>query len=217
MDRFNYINGQLHCEDVNINNLAKKVALPFYLYSQETIVDHYNKFSEAFAPLHPLKCFSIKNCSNLNILKILSDMGAGMDVVSGGELYRAIEVGVNPTKIVYAGVGKSKEELEQAISLNIGWVNIESEEELRTIRQIAYEQQKEVNVAIRVNPNVYDPRTHKKTATGIKDSKFGIDMLQAKHLYLEFLNDEFVKLTGLHIHIDRYFLRTELFYKIQNL
>lgn len=201
MDRFNYINGQLHCEEVNINNLAKKVELPFYLYSQDTIENHYSSFSAAFAPLNPLICFSIKNNSNLHILKILSEMGAGMDVVSGGELFRVIEIGVDPSKIVYAGVGKSQEELVQAISLNIGWINIESEEELRRIRQIAEELQKTVNVAIRVNPNVYDPRTHQKTTTGIQDSKFGIDMLQAKYLYQEFMNDKFVKLTGLHIHI----------------
>lgn len=201
MDRFKYINGQLHCEGVNINQLATKVETPFYLYSKNTIIDHYTRFAEAFAPLKPLICYSIKNNSNLHILNILSSLGAGMDVVTGGELYRATKAGVEGSKIVYAGVGKSKEELEQAMTLNIGWINIESEEELRNIHKIAKELNREVNVAIRVNPNVYDPRTHQKTATGIQDSKFGIDMLQAKRLYLEFNNDKHVKLTGVHIHI----------------
>lgn len=201
MDYFKYINEQLSCEDVNINQLAEKVPTPFFLYSQKTIENHYRSLAEAFSNLNPLLCYSVKNCSNLNILKLLANMGAGMDVVSGGELYRAIQAGVDPSKIVYAGVGKSDQEILAALVANIGWINIESEEELRNIHQIASDLNKTVNVAIRVNPNVYDPRTHQKTATGIQDSKFGIDMLQAKRLYTEFINNDYVKLTGLHIHI----------------
>lgn len=201
MDYFRYKDGELYCEGVNVNELAKKVSTPFYLYSQQTIQNHYKGLSESFSDLKPLVCYSIKNCSNLHILKFLSEMGAGMDVVSGGELFRAIEAGVNPSKIVYAGVGKSSEEIRTAIEVGIGWINIESEEELLNIDRIASELKKAINVAIRINPNVYDPRTHQKTATGIQDSKFGIDMLQAKRLYTNFLNNEYVKLTGLHIHI----------------
>lgn len=201
MDKFNYQNGQLYCEDVNINILAEKVGTPFYVYSQGTIETHYKNFSEAFAPLNPLICYSIKNCSNLNILKLLVDMGSGIDVVSGGELFRALEAGVDPSKVVFAGVGKSDEEIKMALNNGIGWINIESEAELRNIARLSLELKKKINVTIRVNPNVYDPKTHQKTATGIADSKFGIDMLQAKRLYLEFLNHDFVKLTGVHIHI----------------
>lgn len=202
MDSFRYRNGQLYCEEVNVSQLAEKVLTPFYLYSQETIEDHYTKFTKAFSDLKPVQiCFSVKNCSNLHILKLLANMGAGMDVVSGGELYRAIEVGVEPSKIVYAGVGKSDREIQQAIELNIGWINIESEEELLAIHRIAKKLKKRISVAIRINPNVYDPRTHVKTTTGIQDSKFGVDMLQAKRLYIDYKDDEFVKLTGIHIHI----------------
>ncbi len=201
MDYFRYKDGQLYCEEVNVNELAKKVETPFYLYSQRTIQNHYSGLSEAFSKLNPLICYSIKNCSNLHVLKLLADMGAGMDVVSKGELFRAIQVGVNPSKIVFAGVGKSSDEIRTAIERGIGWINIESEEELLNINRIASELKKSINVAIRINPNVYDPRTHQKTATGIQDSKFGIDMLQAKRLYIDFLNNEYVKLTGLHIHI----------------
>lgn len=201
MDRFGYINGQLYCEKVDVSQLAQKIGTPFYLYSKTTLQTHYQRFSDAFASLNPLICYSIKNCSNLHILKILVDMGAGIDVVSGGELFRALKAGVNPSKIVFAGVGKSSEEIEQALNANIGWINIESEEELKNIDRIASEMKKNINVAIRINPNVYDPKTHQKTATGIQDSKFGIDMLQAKKLYTEYLSHEYVKLTGVHIHI----------------
>lgn len=202
MDSFKYVKGQLYCEEVNVSQLAEKVSTPFYLYSQETIEEHYCKLSKAFLSLKSAQiCFSVKNCSNLHILKLLANMGAGMDVVSGGELYRSIEIGVDPSKIVYAGVGKSDREIQQAIELNIGWINIESEEELLAIHRIAKKIKKRINVAIRINPNVYDPRTHVKTTTGIQDSKFGIDMLQAKRLYIDYRDDEFIKLTGIHIHI----------------
>lgn len=201
MDYFRYEEGELYCEGINVNELAKKVPTPFYLYSQKTIQNHYQGLSEAFSGLNPLICYSIKNCSNLHILKLLADIGAGMDVVSKGELFRAVQVGVDPSKIVFAGVGKSSDEIRTAIERGIGWINIESEEELLNINQIASELKKMINVAIRINPNVYDPRTHQKTATGIQDSKFGIDMLQAKKLYIDFLSNEYVKLTGLHIHI----------------
>lgn len=201
MDSFNYIDGQLYCENININRLAEKIPTPFYLYSQATIHDHFEKFKNAFAALNPLICYSVKNCSNIHILKLLIEQGAGMDVVSGGEIFRAIKAGVDPSKIVYAGVGKSIEEIQKAIELNIGWINIESEEELQAIYRVASGMQKTVNVAIRVNPNVYDPKTHIKTATGIKDTKFGIDLLQAKKLYTEFSANQYVKLTGIHIHI----------------
>lgn len=201
MDDFKYSKGQLYCENINVSELAEKVSTPFYLYSKTTIEEHYNKLSTAFAGLNPLICFSVKNCSNLHILKVLKDLGAGMDVVSGGELFRATQIGTDPSKIVFAGVGKSEEEIRSAIETDIGWINIESEEELRVIHQVALDMNKSVNVAIRINPNVYDPRTHQKTNTGIQDSKFGIDMLQAKRLYTEFKDSHFMKLTGVHIHI----------------
>lgn len=201
MDKFSYKNGQLYCEDVNVSVLAKKIGTPFYLYSQNTLVDHFNKIKNAFKEINPLISYSVKNCSNIHVLKILKDLGAGMDVVSGGELLRALDADVDPSKIVYAGVGKSSDEIKLALQYKIAWINIESAEELENVVRIASDMKTSISVAIRINPDVYDPKTHVKTTTGIKDSKFGIDMLQAKNLYIKYKNHEHVKLTGLHIHI----------------
>lgn len=201
MDQFNYKNGQLFCEDVNLEELAKKVGTPFYVYSETTLKDHYNQFRDAFKSLNSLVCYSIKNCSNLHIIKVLADLNSGFDVVSGGELYRVLEAGADPSKVVFAGVGKSSEEIVQALEANIGWINIESEEELQNVSRIASQLKKKINVAIRINPNVYDPKTHQKTTTGIQDSKFGIDMSKSKSLYTTYLSDPYVNLVGLHIHL----------------
>lgn len=201
MDKFSYKNGQLYCEEVNVADLAAKIGTPFYLYSQTTLQNHFSGIKEAFRDIDPLICYSIKNCSNLHILKALRNQGAGMDVVSGGELLRALDANTNPSKIVYAGVGKSSDEIRLALKYGIGWINVESAEELENVAQIATEMGSVVSVAIRINPNVYDPKTHAKTATGIKDSKFGIDMLQAKQLYIHYKNHKYIRLTGLHIHI----------------
>lgn len=201
MDKFKYSNGELYCEDIKVSDIAKKVGTPFYLYSQTTLENHYNSLKDAFAPINPLICYSIKNNSNLNILKILKGLGAGMDLVTGGELKRALAVGTPPSKIVFAGVAKETHDIQEAIDNNIAWINCESAEELEIVVKVATENKKKVSAAIRINPNVYDPKTHIKTATGIKDTKFGIDMLQAKQLYIKYKDHPFVNLTGLHIHI----------------
>lgn len=201
MDKFNYKNGQLYCENVNVSDLAKKVGTPFYLYSQNTLQDHFNKIKDAFQEINPLISYSIKNCSNIHILKILKNLGAGMDVVSGGELLRALDANVDPSKIVFAGVGKSSDEIKLALQYKIAWINVESADELENVARLATEMKTQISVAIRINPDVYDPKTHIKTTTGIKDSKFGIDLLQAKGLYIKYKSHPYVKLTGLHIHI----------------
>lgn len=201
MDKFKYKNGELYCEDIKLSDIASKVGTPFYVYSQTTLEDHFNGLKDAFKEINPLICYSIKNNSNLNILKILKDLGAGMDVVTGGELARALDIQVDPSKIVFAGVSKTDDDILTALKNKIGWINIESAEELANVARIATDCKTQVTVAIRINPNVYDPRTHIKTATGIKDTKFGIDMLQAKNLYIQYLNHPYVKLTGVHIHI----------------
>lgn len=201
MDLFEYRDGQLFCEDVNVDNLASKISTPFYLYSEGTILNHFEKFKKAFIDLKPQICYSIKNCNNINIIKVLIDKGAGIDVVSGGEIYKAIEAGADSSKIVYAGVGKSEKEIEYAISQNIGWLNIESEQEFEIIGSIAVKLNKTIKVALRVNPNVYDSKTHHKLATGKGDSKFGVDISKAFTFFQRYGAHPYVKLIGLHIHL----------------
>jgi diaminopimelate decarboxylase len=201
MDHFSYQNGQLYCENVNVNDLAMKVDTPFFLYSKATFKDHFARFSNAFRELNPLVCYSIKNCGNIHLINLLVQCGSGIDVVSGGELFRALKGGVDPAKVVFAGVGKTSAEIRQAFEAKVGWLNVESEEEFENARAIAAEMQCEAKVALRINPNVYDPETHDKCATGKKDSKFGVDIARAKHFFETYSNDPFLKLRGLHIHM----------------
>jgi len=178
MDHFDYRNGRLHCEDVDVEAIAHATGTPTYIYSAATIRDHYTRLSEAFAPLKPLICYSIKSCSNLSILRLLADLGAGMDVVSGGELHRAKLTGVPGSKIVYAGVGKSDSEIREALeyavdaeqSPGIRLFNIESEAEFENIAQIAASLGTVCDATLRVNPDV-DPNTHEYTTTGKKETR----------------------------------------------
>lgn len=129
MDHFHYRGGVLHCEDVPLSALAEKVGTPTYVYSSHTLTDHYDRLKAAFAPLNPLFCYSVKSCGNLSICRLLGERGAGMDVVSGGELFRAVQAGVPASKCVYAGVGKTDEEIRFALGAGLGWFNVESEQE----------------------------------------------------------------------------------------
>ena len=137
MDCFAYRDGQLFCEDVDLNDLATRVGTPAYVYSRRTLEQHYDQFARAFAALDPLICYSVKSCANLHICKVLVDRGAGMDVVSGGELHRALTAGAAPSQIVYAGVGKTDAEVRQALDAGIGYFNIESEAEFENTASIA--------------------------------------------------------------------------------
>src|SRR3989338_5722848 len=137
MHEFKYRGNELYCEDVNISHIAASVGTPFYLYSYKTLLDHYNKLRGAFSPVKPLICFSVKSNSNLAVLRALVKNGAGLDIVSGGELYRARLVGVDMKKVVYAGVGKKPNEIEEAVRFGILLFNVESEEELAAIQAIA--------------------------------------------------------------------------------
>jgi len=201
MDAFVYRNGQLFCEDINLDELAGQVGTPMYVYSRKTLEEHYDRIANAFKELEPVICYSIKSCGNIHLCKLLADRGAGMDVVSGGELYRAKLAGTPMSKVVYAGVGKTDAEIREAISAKIGWFNIESEAEFENIASIARQMGAFTNGALRVNPDVADPKTHAKTSTGKKETKFGVDIERARRFFERYGKDKHLKLSAIHLHI----------------
>lgn len=200
MDFFEYRDGQLYCEGVSVDDLAQRVGTPLYLYSRQTLEHHYDAIVQAFAELDPVICYSIKSCGNVHICRLLAQRGAGMDVVSGGELYRAKQAGADMSKVVYAGVGKTDDEIEQAIRAGIGWFNIESEAEFENIAAIARRLGQTTQGALRINPDV-DPKTHAKTTTGKKETKFGVDLERARRFFQTYGRDSHLRLNALHLHI----------------
>lgn len=201
MDSFQYRDGQLFCENVSLDDLASKVGTPTYVYSKETLTRHYRAIADAFAELDPIICYSIKSCGNVHILKHLASLGSGMDVVSGGEIFRAQQAGADMSKIVYAGVGKTDAEIEQGINAGIGWFNIESEAEFENIASIAQRLGKTARGALRVNPDVADPKTHAKTTTGKKETKFGVDIERARRFFQTYGKNPHCQLNAIHLHI----------------
>ena len=200
MDCFNYRNGRLECEDLTAAELAERFETPLYVYSQRTFLEHYARLSRAFAPLDPLICFSIKSCQNIHICRLLRECGSGFDVVSGGELVRALRAGADPAKIVFAGVGKSDREIREALEAGIGWFNIESESEMEQMVHLAAEAGVVASLALRVNPDV-DPKTHLYTTTGKKETKFGVDLERAAAVFRDFADAPSVRLSAIHLHI----------------
>ncbi|MFA9476738.1 diaminopimelate decarboxylase [Phycisphaerales bacterium AB-hyl4] len=201
MDDFHYRQGQLYAEDVNLDTLADELGTPLYVYSRHTFEQHYDRIAAAFAELDPIICYSIKSCGNVHICKLLAERGAGMDVVSGGEIHRAQLAGADMSKIVYAGVGKSDDEIRMGIEAGIGWFNIESEAEFENIDAIAKQLGKTTRGALRVNPDVADPRTHAKTTTGKKETKFGVDIERARKFFETYGKNEHCRLNAIHLHI----------------
>jgi diaminopimelate decarboxylase len=201
MDYFQYRDGQLFCEDVNVDELARQVGTPCYVYSRKTFERHFDEIAKAFAELDPIICYSIKSCGNIHIIKLLADRGAGMDVVSGGELHRAKLAGVPMNKVVYAGVGKTDDEIRSALTAGIGWFNIESEAEFENIAAIARQMNVTANATLRVNPDVADPKTHEKTTTGKAGTKFGVDIDRALKFFERYGHDKHLKLNAIHLHI----------------
>jgi len=197
---FKYLANHLYCEKVKVEDLARKFATPLYVYSYHTLIGHYLKLKEAFKGIDPLICYSVKANSNLAILKALVDKGAGLDIVSGGELFRAIKVGCPAERIVYASVGKTDSEIEEAIKRGILFFNVESFPELENINQIARNLNRRVNVAVRINPDV-EPKTHKFITTGKITNKFGIDFVTAEKILIRYQSFPNVNIKGLHIHI----------------
>jgi diaminopimelate decarboxylase len=200
MDHFHYVNGELHIEGVPASAIAEAHGSPVYVYSAQTFKDHCAVVRSAFSGLEPLICFSVKSCSNLAVLKLLVEQGCGLDVVSGGELYRALQAGAAPEKIVFAGVGKSREELTYAIDAGVFLFNAESEGELARIDEVARAAGKRVKAAVRVNPDVADADTHEKTSTGGRQTKFGVPLLRAEALFERNLYRH-VDVVGIHVHL----------------
>lgn len=201
MDNFAYRNGRLYCEDVAAAKIAASAGTPAYIYSAATLRRHYRAFAEAFSELRPTICFSIKSLANVHLLRLLAEQGSGFDVVSGGELFRAQQAGAEASKIVFAGVGKTDAELTAAIQAGIGLFNVESESEFENLSRLARRARRKVRAALRVNPDVYDRRTHSYTATGKKESKFGVDIGRAAKFFAAYGRDSGVRLDAIHIHI----------------
>ncbi len=178
MNHFQYQGNELYCEEVAVKDIAAQVGTPFYLYSHATLQRHMQAFTSAFASVPHIVCYSIKANSNLSVLKTFVNLGAGFDMVSGGELFRSQQVGCDPKKIVYSGVGKTEPEIEAALKAGILMSNVESPQELETIDRVAGRLGQKAGIAIRVNPDV-DPQTHPYISTGMKQAKFGINIAQA--------------------------------------
>ena len=200
MDYFSYKNGKLFVEDVDVEKIAAEVGTPVYIYSKATFKNHLRKIQDAYNELDTTVCYSVKACGNINILKFMAEAGSGFDVVSGGELYRALQAGGSSAKIVYAGVGKTNTEIIEAMNAEIGYFNIESEAELENLIQLAKQEGKEPKAALRVNPDV-DPKTHLYTTTGKKETKFGVDIERARKVFTEYGKNETVQLCAIHIHL----------------
>jgi len=200
MDYFNYRNGRLFCEEVDLERMSG-IQTPFYLYSWNTFKEHFLRFKESFRDIDPLVCFAVKTCNNTAILKGLAELGAGMDIVSGGELFQCKHAGAPSDKIVFAGVGKTVEEIEFAVDQGIGFFNVESEPEFIRIENIAARKNKVMNALLRVNPDEYDEKTHVKTNTGKKGGKFGVDYEHVIDFFKRRGNSDFLKLVGIHIHL----------------
>ena len=200
MDHFLYRNGRLHAEDVPIPEIAAAVGTPFYCYSSATLTRHYRLFEEALSPLPHQICFAIKSLSNIAVLKTLGDLGAGMDVVSGGEYLRAKAAGVPGDRIVFSGVGKTRAEMRLALEGGIRQFNVESEPELRALSETATSLGRTAPITLRVNPDV-DARTHAKIATGKKENKFGIPIDRASAVYAEAARLPGLEVVGIDVHI----------------
>ena len=200
MHHFAYRHGVLHAEDVDLNALADTVGTPFYCYSSATLERHYKVFAGAFADVDALVCYAMKANSNQAVIATLGKLGAGADVVSGGELLRARAAGIAPNKIVFSGVGKTAAELAQAVDENILCINVESEPELDLLAAIATAKSRTVDISIRVNPDV-DPKTHDKIATGKAENKFGIPISRARDVYAHAAKLKGVRIAGVDMHI----------------
>jgi diaminopimelate decarboxylase len=200
MNHFDYRNGVLHAEAVDLVALADAVGTPFYCYSTATLERHYRVFADAFADVESLVCYSLKANSNQSVLRTLAKLGAGADVVSGGELKRARTAGIPPDKIVFSGVGKTEAELRAALGEEVLCINVESEPELELLSRLAVEMGRTARVSIRVNPDV-DSGTHAKISTGKSENKFGIPLVDARAVYGRAAKLPGIKVTGVDVHI----------------
>jgi len=195
-----YKDGELYIEETPVQKIAQDLGTPVYIYSKRAIVKAYREIEEAFGEVKPLIAFAVKSNSNVWILKILKELGAGADTVSVGEIYRAITAGIEPKKILFAGVGKREDEIEFALEREILMFNVESEGELLKIESVAKRLNKVAPISVRVNPEV-NPKTHPYIATGLRNSKFGVDFETAKRLYKKAKESKYLNPIGVHFHI----------------
>jgi diaminopimelate decarboxylase len=200
MHHFHYRGGVLHAEDVDLRTLAEEVGTPFYCYSTATLERHYRVFADAFADRRALVCYAMKANSNQAVIRTLGDLGAGMDIVSEGELRRALAAGVPGERIVFSGVGKTREEMALALDHRILCFNVESEPELRMLSEVALSKGVTASISVRVNPDV-DARTHAKISTGKSENKFGIPISRARAVYAEASTLAGLKVSGVDMHI----------------
>ncbi|MBM2804810.1 MAG: diaminopimelate decarboxylase [Deltaproteobacteria bacterium] len=200
MNHFEYRNGEMFAEAVPLRRIAQEVGTPAYIYSLATLKRHYSVFDQAFAKVPHIVCFSVKANSNLALLHSFAKQGSGFDIVSGGELFRALKAGGDPKKIVFSGVGKKKQEIEYALNSGILMFNVESEEELAALNEIAAGVKKKAPISLRVNPDV-DPQTHPYISTGMKKSKFGVDIKKSLDTYKKALSMKNLEVVGVDCHI----------------
>ncbi|MBI2808887.1 MAG: diaminopimelate decarboxylase [Planctomycetes bacterium] len=208
MDHFTYKNRTLHCDDVPVPALAEKYGTPLYVYSRKTLTHHLKQIQAAFKPVDPLVCYSIKTNGNLHIARLMVEGGAGCDVTSGGELFRALKAGCPGSKIVFAGAGKTDAEIRMAFENDVFLFNVESEGELDAIAAIARAMGRTANVALRVNPDL-PPKTHAKTDTSVKGVKFGLDIDTVLEFAQKVVKNPHVKVIGLHMHLGSPILSVE--------
>src|SRR5438445_3507627 len=200
MDHFQYRDRLLHCEEVPIPELAQSYGTPVYIYSKRTLLHHLGQLQKAFAAAEPLICYSLKTNANLSICRLMAEAGAGFDVTSGGELYRALKAGGVGETIVFAGVGKTDEEIRCALENNVFLFNAESEGELQAIAEVASKMGRPAAVALRVNPDL-PPKTHVKTDTSLKGTKFGLDLDTVLDVARDLVGHPHLRVIGLHMHL----------------
>ena len=212
MQNLRYVGKNLFVEKLSLKNILKKIKTPFYIYSESQITYNFLKFVNTFKKANPLICFAAKSNSNLNILRLLGRLGAGADVVSGGELLKALKAGIKPNKIVFSGVGKTEEELKVAISKKILLINCESESEAKLVNNLAKKLRKKVSIGFRLNPNV-DAKTHKNISTGKAENKFGLSIKNFKIFLKGVKSFKNIKLEALSVHIGSQILNDAPFRK----
>jgi len=200
MHSFEYRQGELYCEQVPVSRIVKELGTPCYIYSHATLVRHFQVYDRAFAAVPHIIAFAMKANSNLAVLRLMAKEGSGVDIVSGGELFRALKAGVPPSKIVFAGVGKSAEEIRDALKADILMFNVESSAELHAINDVAASAGKKARVALRINPDI-DPKTHPYISTGLKKSKFGIAADRALQEFKLASSLSYIDVVGVHKHI----------------
>jgi len=215
MQNLRYVGKNLFIEKLSINNIVKKNKTPLYLYSENQIINNYLKFTKSFKKTNPLVCFAAKSNSNVAILKILGKLGAGADVVSGGELLKALKAGIKASKIVFSGVGKTEDELKIAINKKILLINCESESEAKLVNKIAKKLKKKVSIGFRLNPNV-DAKTHKNISTGKAENKFGLSIKSFKSFFKTLPIYKNIRLDALSVHIGSQILNDTPYKKTLN-